>query len=119
MKIPQWWDLLLLGAASWRSFQLIAFDDLLDRPRRWVLRLGDWDPEYDNQGNQTRDLPDDYRLHWAQFITCPYCAGAWIALAWWGAFQITPHWTLVFATIGALFCAPVAGHKLLAREQDK
>jgi hypothetical protein len=119
VTVPNWFELILLGAATWRTFQLFAFDDLLNRPRRWILRLGDWEPEFDKQGNQTSELPDDYRLHWAQFITCPYCAGAWIAGVWWIAFQINQHWTLIIASLWALFCFPIAGHKLLAREQDK
>jgi Protein of unknown function (DUF1360) len=33
--------------------------------------------------------------YWTDFLTCPFCAGFWISLAWWGAWQLSPHWTLV------------------------
>ena len=112
MSIPKWYELLLLGAAAWRTFQLLAFDEILNRPRRWLLRLGDW-----QEGD--RDLPENYRLEWAKFITCPYCAGAWIASIWWIAWQISGHWTNIVASLVVLWVIPIAGHKLLAREEDK
>ena len=113
MSIPDWWAFILLGVASWRTFQLLAFDEILDRPRRYMLRLGD---EWQTQGDE---LPEGYRLQLAQFITCPYCAGTWIATAWWITFQITERWTLVAASLVALWVIPIIGHKLLARDEDK
>jgi hypothetical protein len=114
MRIPNWYELVLLGAASWRCFQLLAFDDLLDRPRRWLLHLGDW-----QEGDDPRSLPENYRFNWAKLLTCPYCAGTYCATAWWIAWQISGKWTDIFASLVALWALPIAGHKLLAREQDK
>lgn len=112
MRVPDWWSFLLLGVATWRSFQLLAFDDILERPRRWLVRLArDWE-----EGD---DLPDGYRMKWALFITCPYCAGTWLATAWWVAFQISGKWTDIVASLVALWAMPIAGHKLLAKEEDK
>ena len=70
-------ELVLLALAAWRVFQLIAVDDILDRPRRYVT--------------------DRLSEKWDLFIECPYCAGFWIALAWWAAWQIDRSGTLVAA----------------------
>ena len=110
MSIPDWWEGALLALAAWRTFQLIAFDDILDRPRRYVTRLGkDWREDGDQ-------VPDDYRLTLADFVTCPYCAGFWITALWWGAWQAWPHEALVVAGLFALHAGMIAGHKLLSSE---
>jgi len=119
MTVPDWWGFLLLGLAAWRTFQLLAFDKVLNWPRNKLLNLPtDWE-EGEELIEGGRELPENYRLGLAQWIVCPYCAGAWIAAIWWAAFQITEHWTLVAASFVALFVAPIVGHKLLAKEEDK
>lgn len=105
MNVPGWFEIALLAAAAWRIFNLIARDDILDRPRAWALRLGDW-----KEGQQT---PTGYRAKWGEFITCPYCAGFWIVVLWWIAWQISEHWTLVFAVPWALSAALVGLDKIL------
>ena len=96
MDIPNWYSLILLFAAAWRTFQLIGHDDILDVPRRKILRLGrDWQKEGD-------PVPDNYRVKWGVFITCPYCAGFWIAVAWWLAWLIWPHATTLIAVPWAI-----------------
>jgi hypothetical protein len=112
MRVPDWYELLLLGLAAWRTFQLLAFDDVLDLPRRWLLKLCDW------QEGET-NLPEGYRLEWAKFITCPYCLSPYIATLWWGAWQISGKWTDVIASLIALWAIPIAGHKLLSKEEDR
>ena len=110
MSIPDWYEAALLALAAWRIFQLIAFDSILDGPRRYVTRLGkQWEKEGDA-------VPKEYREKWGLFLTCPYCLGFWITLAWWGAWQIWPHGTLVAAALFALHAGMVAGHKLLSSE---
>lgn len=87
---------MLLTLAAWRTFQLISADDILDRPRRYVTaRL-----------NET----------WNDFIDCPYCAGFWIAVAWWGAWQIWPHGTLVVAVPFAFSAGVIGAHKVLSSD---
>ena len=110
MNVPNWYGLALLALAAWRVFQLISDDDILDRPRRWLLRL---DPAWEKEGD---DVGDNYRFEWGTFITCPYCAGFWIALGWWGAWQIWPHGALVAATPFALSAGVVGLAKILSRE---
>ena len=80
--IPNWYALALLSLASWRTFQLLAWDDIADPLRRRVTRLG-------NDWNEPGDpVPDDYRYSWAKFIECPYCFGFWISVSWYFAWLI-------------------------------
>lgn len=109
MNIPNWFELFLLALAAWRSFQLVSDDDILDRPRRWLLRLGD---EWEKDGDP---VPEDYRLTWGDFITCPYCAGFWISVAWWGAWQLWPHVTLVVAVPFVINAGLIGASKILGR----
>ena len=114
MNIPNWWTALLLAAAAWRCFQLVAFDDLFDKPRRYVTRLPyDWEAGPDSKPNPT---PDDYRDGLARWLLCPYCFGFWITLAWWAAWQAWPHGTLVVAAPLLLSAALVGIHRLLSSE---
>ncbi len=111
MSVPNWYEVLLLAVAAWRVFQLVAHDGILDRPRRWALRLGrDWQKDGD-------DVPEGFRAKWALFLECPYCAGAWIAGAWWVAWLIFPHATLVAATPFVLSAGVVALSKVLSMDE--
>lgn len=103
--VPSWWELLLLALAAWRTFRLLAEDDILDTPRRKLLRLGkDWQP-----GSKP---PDDYRFQLSEFITCPYCAGFWVAIAWWAAWLVWPHATTLLAVPLAINTVVIAATKL-------
>ena len=73
MTVPAWYPLILLALAAYRTYRVAATDTILDTPR---ARLSE------------RQL---------EFVQCPWCLGFWIAVAWWGAYEITPHWTLVVA----------------------
>jgi len=70
--IPSVWHFVLLALAAFRLWRLLADDDILDTPRRKLLGLVGW-----QEGD---DPPDGYREKWALFLTCPWCAGAWISL---------------------------------------
>ena len=109
MSIPNWYELILLALAAWRVFQLLAEDAILGRPRRYVTRL----PRRWKEGDT---IPKAYREELALFIECPYCAGFWIALVWWGAFQLWEHGTLVVAVPLAISAGVVAGERLLSSE---
>ena len=96
MSIPEPWEAILLALAAWRIFQLIAEDTILDGPRRYVTARLD--------------------AKWELFILCAYCAGFWIAVAWWAAWQIEPEWTLIVAVPWALSAGVVAAAKVLSPE---
>jgi len=110
VDVPDWWEAIILAIASWRVFQLIAYDDIFDQPRRYLTKLG---KEWNREGD---DIPRDYREKWAMFLTCSYCVGAWIALSWWLFWQIWPQAALIVATPFMLSAAVIAGHKLLSSE---
>lgn len=76
MQVPSWYELILLALASWRTWVLVSRDDILNRPRRYVTL------------NRKRT---------GEFLDCPYCSGFWIALAWWGAYELWPHGAVVVA----------------------
>ena len=119
MSVPAWYSLILLGVATWRTFQLIAFDTILNGFRNWLLRL---DPEWNPQakaGQPGYEIGKTYRLDLAIWLTCPYCAGFWIGVVWLGAWEITQKWTELVAALFVLGTFSIAGHKLLAKDEDK
>lgn len=110
MNVPDWWGATLLALAAWRVFHLIAFDDILDRPRRHILRL---DKSWKQEGDATGEK---YREKWGKFITCPYCAGFYQALLWWGAYQLWEHGTLVVASVFAINAGLIGAQRVLSSE---
>jgi hypothetical protein len=77
LRLPDWYALLLLGLAAFRTWKLIGEDTILDIPRAWVVKRG---------GEYVEAL-----------LECPWCAGFWISLAWWGAYELWPHGSLIAA----------------------
>ena len=102
--IPSPWEWALLALAAFRVWKLIADDAILDRPREALIqRLGDA-----GTGGKLE-----------LFITCPWCAGTYITLAWWGAWQLWPHTTMVAAGAVALLAAVgIIASALSAVQQD-
>lgn len=107
--IPGWWASLILALAAWRVFHLLAFDDILDRPRRYITRT----PSSWREGEPA---PSSYRAGIGEFIECPYCFGFWIALVFFGAWEIWPHGTLVVATPLMLSAGLIGAHKYLSSD---
>lgn len=71
--VPTLFQFALLCLAAFRLWRLLSDDDILDRPRRWLMRLPrDWE--------EGKPIPVGYRNEWALFLTCPWCAGAWVSL---------------------------------------
>lgn len=99
MTIPNWYELVLLSLAAFRTWRLLAEDVVLDKPRAWfVYGFRKW------KGNKTAQYVDD-------FLACPWCLGFWTGLVWWGAFELWPHGTTV-ATVPLVISAAVGllGH---------
>ena len=108
--IPNWYELLLLALAAWRVFHLIAHDDILDRPRRYITRLSpSWKREGDSTGEQ-------YREKLGNFITCPYCSGFYLAVAWWAAWVFFPTETLFVAVPFAINAGLIGAQRVLSSE---
>lgn len=97
--IPSPFESLLLALAVFRVFRLLAEDTILDGPRAWLLGVPGWKPT----GHETP--PEGYRDGLATFLTCPYCAGFWLCLAWWALWLLSPWWALTVAVPFALSAA--------------
>lgn len=106
MSVPDWWEAAILALGAWRIFHLLAYDDILDRPRNWVVGL---EPGSTRRAEGNESLMD--------FLECPFCFGFWIALATWGAWEIWPHGTLVFMIPWMLSAGVVAAHKVLSSSE--
>jgi hypothetical protein len=98
MSVPSLWITVLLAAASYRIWRLLAEDVILDRPRRWIVRL----PLKWKEGML---IPDGYRYRLAEFINCPWCLGFWVSIAVWIAWQADEHLTTVIAVPLAISAA--------------
>ena len=110
MSVPDWWEFILLSLAAWRFWHLLAQDDIFDRPRRYITRLG---PKWEKEGDPTGN---DYREGLGNWIECPYCSGFWVALAWWGAWLIFPT-EVMYATVPfALSAGVIATQRVLSED---
>ncbi len=110
MRTPDWWSATLLALAAWRFYHLVAFDDILDRPRRYVTRLS---PTWKQEGDATGE---HYREKLAGFLTCSFCMGWWIALAWWAAWLAFPTETVGIAFGFAISAGVIGAQRLLSAE---
>jgi Protein of unknown function (DUF1360) len=102
--VPDWWAALLLAAAAFRVWRLLAYDSILDRPRAWVVGSHVTGDRYLATSGR-EEIREVKRPKFAEFVQCPWCFGFWIALAWWAAWLAAPHWTLVAAAPFALSAA--------------
>lgn len=71
--IPVLYQFVLLALIAYRVWHLLAEDDVLKRPRHWLVRL----PRGWKEGDT---LPRAYRQRLALFINCPYCLGFYVSL---------------------------------------
>jgi ABC-type antimicrobial peptide transport system permease subunit len=110
LRTPDWWSATLLALAAWRTFHLLAFDDILDRPRRYITRLS---PKWKEEGDATGE---DYREGVANFLTCPFCMGWWIGLAWWGAWLAFPTASVGIAFGFAISAGVIGAQRMLSAE---
>lgn len=78
MQTPNWFGLVLLSLASFRIWRLIAVDTVTEQIRYRITRTDEY-----LKGN-----PAEYREKLDEFISCPWCFGFWIVLAWWGLWQV-------------------------------
>lgn len=81
--MPSPFEALLLGLAAWRTWHLLAKDDITEPARDWL------DERFD------------------EFISCPFCLGFWVSLAWTGFWVVWPTGALWSALPFALNSAVV------------
>lgn len=71
--IPSIYQFALLALISYRLWRLLAEDEIFERPRRYLVRLPlEWE-----EGDS---IPNSYRAGLGEFISCPWCLGAWTSL---------------------------------------
>lgn len=92
VKTPDWWVFTLLALASWRTWTLFASDKILERPMDAFYR---------------RLRPQERRTFWREFVECPRCFGAWVALAWFLGWLAFPTEATIFAIPWALSAAVI------------
>jgi hypothetical protein len=84
-NIPTWWEALLLTAAAFRIWRLLAADVILDRPRDWLVGRDEWEAR------------KNYRPALDQWLHCPWCFGFWISLVVYGTWVLWPTAMLLVA----------------------
>ncbi len=93
--IPGPWTFALLALAAYRVWRLLAEDSITDKIR-WRI--------YKATGS---------REWFIEFVSCPWCLGAWVAVAWWGAWWAWPHTVTIAAVPFALSAAVGSAAMLL------
>lgn len=83
--VPDWYAIVLLSLAAFRTWKLIGDDTILDRPRNWAMLRA-----FKIGGPKGKDYLET-------LLECPWCAGFWISLAWWLGWVISPHWAVIVA----------------------
>lgn len=89
-----WWAFILVSLAAFRTTRLVGWDTILDGPRDLLTKR-----------STATAVHSRYRPGVDKFLHCAWCLGFWVALAWWGAWELWPHATTVAATpfaIGAI-----------------
>jgi hypothetical protein len=109
VSIPGPWAALILLAAAYRIWRLISEDDILDVPRRKIVRLPlDWE--------EGEAIDDRYRVTLAKFISCPWCLGFHVTWVLWLFWEWQPHLILVLSTPFALSAGVGAISTLIDRD---
>jgi Protein of unknown function (DUF1360) len=89
-QVPTWWELLLASLAVYRLWRLLAEDEILERPRRRVLRYVGWE--------EGQALPEGYRASWGDLLRCPWCLGLHLSILAWIFWLFAPSLALIIAT---------------------
>lgn len=91
MRLPDWWEFLLLALAACRLTRLAGWDvfPLAITVRDWVV--GRYEPDM----RPRREWLD-------HMLACPFCVGWWISLGLYGLWLAAPTVTLYMAVPLAL-----------------
>lgn len=106
---PDAWAFLLLAAAIFRTYRLVAADTITARWREYLTGYMDTGHESKRMTPPwRRPNPDHTRATLGQhkgfrtFLACRWCSGWWISVAWWVAWLAFPAATLLIAVPFAL-----------------
>jgi hypothetical protein len=101
-RVPPW-DLLLLGAATYKTSRLLTKDKITSFLRAPFTRR-----EEDTTAGEVMDEPrgNGVRLAMGDLLSCPFCAGAWTAGSLMATYAVAPRAArLVCAGFGAMTLA--------------
>ncbi|MEU3034888.1 DUF1360 domain-containing protein [Streptomyces griseoaurantiacus] len=101
-RVPPW-DLLLLGAATYKTSRLLTKDKITSFLRAPFTRR-----EEDTTAGEVMDEPrgSGLRLAVGDLLACPFCAGAWTAGGLMATYAVAPRAArLVCAGFGAMTLA--------------
>lgn len=128
-------DLVLLSFATYRLGRLIAYDRVMEPFRMFFAETK---PDATGAGESVEPIGEGFQQSLGQLITCPICAGTWVAALLVYLLYLFPDPTRVFITIMAVigaaellngitemvcwtgqYARTMSGAQMLAREEKK
>lgn len=102
--IPHWWQALVLGLAAFRVVRLLGWDSFppIVRARAWatgeqIATRGSTNARMGLTAERVEDVHTYRRPLLHELVSCGYCSGWWVSLAWYGAWLVWPSWSLLVA----------------------
>jgi len=99
-------DLFMLIFATFRLGRLVAFDQVMEPVRASITKTV---PDESGAGDTVVARGQGVRKSFGQLVSCPICAGTWIASGLVYALQLFPHPTRIFLSM----ISAVGGAELL------
>ncbi len=94
-RIPDWYALVLLSLASYRTWRLLAEDTILEPIRSKVA-------------------PAESKR--SEFLACSACFGFWVGAGWWLAWVAWSKWSLVIAALFAISALVILAASVFERD---
>jgi Protein of unknown function (DUF1360) len=89
-------DLALLGLATMRLGRLVAYDKVFET---WRLPVAETQPDESGAGDTVEPKGRGFQRALGELISCPICAGTWIAVGLVYGLRIAPHFTRALLAI--------------------
>jgi Protein of unknown function (DUF1360) len=89
-------DLALLGLATLRLGRLVAYDKVFET---WRLPVAETQPDESGAGDTVVPKGHGFQRALGELISCPICAGTWIAAVLVYGLRIAPHFTRALLAI--------------------
>jgi hypothetical protein len=89
-------DLALLGMATLRVGRLVAYDKVFET---WRLPVAETQPDESGAGDTIVPKGRGFQRALGELISCPICAGTWVAAALVYGLRIAPHITRALLAI--------------------
>jgi hypothetical protein len=89
-------DLVLLGLATLRLGRLVAYDKVFET---WRLPVAETQPDESGAGDTVTPKGHGFQRALGELISCPICAGTWIAAGLVYGLRIAPRFTRALLAI--------------------